>query len=79
MPVVDLDDEATVRSRYGRLAGLGTQFGAAIIVFSLVGNWLDERLGTRPLLLILGVLLGFAGGTISIVRAVSPGRDRADH
>lgn len=76
--MVDLDDDATVRRRYGRLAGLGTQFGAAIIVFSLVGNWLDVRLGTRPLLLVLGVLLGFSGGTISIVRAVSPGRDRAD-
>ena len=76
--MVDPDDEATVRSRYGRSAGLGAQFGAVIIVFSLVGNWLDEQLGTRPLLLILGVLLGFAGGTISIVRAVSPGRDRAD-
>jgi ATP synthase protein I len=76
--VVEIDDDASVRRRYGRMAGLGMQFGAVITVFALVGNWLDGRLGTRPLLLVLGVLLGFAGGTISLVRAVSSMRDGAD-
>ena len=76
--MVELDDDASVRRRYGRLAGVGMQFGAAITVFALVGNWLDGRLGTRPLLLVLGVLLGFAGGTISLVRAVSSLRGGAE-
>ena len=69
--VVDLDDDASIRRRYGRLAGVGLQFGAAITLFALAGNWLDERTGTRPLFLVLGVMLGFAGGTISLVRAVA--------
>ena len=54
-----------------RCAGMGLQFGAAITLFSLAGHWLDGRLGTRPALLIVGVLLGFLGGTISIVKSVS--------
>jgi F0F1-type ATP synthase assembly protein I len=68
--VVGLDDDASVRRRYGRLAGLGVQFGAAITVFALAGLWLDKRVGTSPLFTVLGVLLGFAGGTISLVKAV---------
>ncbi|MDA1265824.1 MAG: AtpZ/AtpI family protein [Planctomycetota bacterium] len=63
-------DDGNVQRRYARLAGVGVQFGAAITVFALAGHWLDGRFGTRPLLLILGVLLGFAGGTISLVLAV---------
>ena len=68
--VVDPDDDNGVLGRYGRLAGIGLQFGAAIVLFALVGNWLDGRLGTRPVLLVLGVLLGFAGGTISLIHQV---------
>ena len=54
-----------------RFAGIGLQFGAAITLFSLAGYWVDGRLGTRPAFLIVGVLLGFAGGTISMVKSVS--------
>ena len=54
-----------------RLAGIGVQFGAVISLFALVGYWLDERIGSSPWLLLLGVLLGFAGGTVSLVKAVS--------
>ena len=61
------------------MAGLGMQFGAAIVIFALAGNWLDGRWGTRPLLLILGVLLGFAGGTISLIKAVGPGGDEREN
>lgn len=68
--MVGRDDDAGTRRRYGRLAGLGVQFGVAVTLFALAGHWLDGRLGTRPLFLIVGVLLGFAGGTISLVKAV---------
>ncbi len=52
------------------------QFGAVITLFALAGHWLDGRLGTSPLLLILGVLTGFFGGTVSLVKAVNRGRGR---
>jgi len=76
--VDDKDDDARVRRRYGRMAGMGMQFGAAIIVFALVGHWLDGKAGTSPLLLVLGVLIGFAGGTMSLVYAVNAVRGDGD-
>ena len=65
---VGSDDSGTSLSR---LAGIGVQFGAVISLFALAGYWLDERIGSSPWLLLLGVLLGFAGGTVSLVKAVS--------
>ncbi len=43
------------------LAGLGMQFFVAILLFLYVGNWLDRRLGSSPLFLLAGVLLGGGG------------------
>jgi F0F1-type ATP synthase assembly protein I len=48
-------------------AGLGLQFALSILVFLFLGNWLDRKLGTR----FLGILLmfvGAAGGFYSIYR-----------
>ncbi len=39
--------------------GLGIQFVAVLLAFLFAGQWLDEKLGTKPWLLILGVFLGF--------------------
>ena len=57
---------------WGRYAGLGITFAFTILVFTLGGWWLDARLGSSPWLLLLGVLLGFTGGLISLVRRVPP-------
>jgi len=48
------------------LAGLGVTMGAAIALFALGGNWLDGRLGTRPLFVLLGVAVGFTAGFLSM-------------
>jgi F0F1-type ATP synthase assembly protein I len=42
-------------------AGLGLQFAFAIVLFLLIGQWADRKLGTSPALLLTGVFLG--GGT----------------
>ena len=62
---------------YGKHAGLGLQFAATIGVFTWLGWYLDQRLGTVPWLLIAGVMLGFLGGIISLVRKVPPPSTRA--
>ena len=52
------------------LAGLGMQFVVAILLFLFIGKWLDERLGTSPWLLILGVFVGAGGGFYAMYRKV---------
>jgi F0F1-type ATP synthase assembly protein I len=42
--------------------GHGLTFAFSTLLFLLVGWWLDVRLGTAPLLLILGAFFGGAAG-----------------
>jgi len=51
-----------------RLAGLGTQFGAALPGGLNVGQWLDRRLGTAPVFLYVGVAIGAIGGFVAPYR-----------
>ena len=39
-------------------AGAGLQFAVVIVLFTFGGIWLDRRLGSSPLLVILGVFGG---------------------
>ncbi len=52
----------------GDYLGVGFQFGASIVFFLLVGQWLDRRLGTDPWLLLLGVFVGAGAGFYSLYR-----------
>jgi F0F1-type ATP synthase assembly protein I len=51
--------------------GLGMQLALAVVVFYLVGNWLDEKYGTTPWLGLLGLFLGTVGGFIKFFKTVS--------
>lgn len=59
-------------SDFARYAGLGVQFTATVGLLALAGYWLDRKLGTLPLFLLAGVLVGFLGAMYSIVRHVPP-------
>lgn len=48
--------------------GVGIQFAGAILLFLFLGRWLDERLGTEPWLLLLGVFVGAGAGFYSLYR-----------
>ena len=43
----------------GKLTSFGLTMGVAMLVCGLLGRWLDQRLGTTP---ILTILLFLAGG-----------------
>jgi ATP synthase protein I len=46
----------------------GGEFGAAILVGSLIGFGLDQLLHTNPWGLVIGLGLGFAAGVMNVVR-----------
>ena len=51
--------------------GLGLQFAVVIVLFALAGIWLDRRLGTSPVFVIVLVLGGSGLGFWSMVRQVN--------
>lgn len=51
-----------------QFAGIGIQFALSIVVFAFAGIWLDKRLGTSPLFVLVMVLGGAGLGFWSMVR-----------
>jgi len=51
-----------------RYSGVGLQFAAVVVLFALLGLWLDGRWNTGPWLLIVGVFLGFGLGLYSMIQ-----------
>jgi F0F1-type ATP synthase assembly protein I len=56
-------------------AALFSEIGISLLVTTLagvlVGHWVDEQLGTLPLFVIVGFLVGAGSGTVMIYRLVS--------
>jgi F0F1-type ATP synthase assembly protein I len=46
----------------------GLRFAGGTVLFLLVGLWLDRKLGTSPLLTLVGALLGAFLGGLSMYR-----------
>ena len=51
-----------------KYSGLGVQMVGTIVVFTLLGRWLDGYFGTEPLLTIVLILVGLAGGIYVALR-----------
>lgn len=49
-----------------RYSGYGLQLAASVGLFLAGGWWVDGKLGTKPLLTILGALVGAAAGFYSL-------------
>lgn len=74
--------EDSIGRRYAKAAGsefasLGIAMGMAIALLAVGGNWLDNRLGTAPLFVLLGVFAGFAGGCYSMFGRLAAQRERS--
>ena len=54
-----------------RYAGLGVQLAASLVVFVLVGQWADRKLGTNGLITIVAAFLGFGGTMYSLIRSLN--------
>ncbi|MBK8248471.1 MAG: AtpZ/AtpI family protein [Gemmatimonadetes bacterium] len=65
-------DEAADAAREARngwkYAGIGLQFAGSILLFLYAGQWVDARLGSGPIGLILGVFVGAGAAFFSMYR-----------
>jgi len=52
-------------------AGFGIQLAVSIVALMYLGKWLDGKLGTSPLLLIIGVFVGAAVGIYNMYHALT--------
>jgi ATP synthase protein I len=62
----------------GAAAGMGLQFAISVLLFLLAGQWLDRKLGTEPLFLILFVFVGAGASFYSIYRKLMEQQRRND-
>jgi F0F1-type ATP synthase assembly protein I len=54
----------------GKYMGLGLQFGGAILLFLWIGQWVDRKLGTNGVFVVVGVLVGAGAAFFSIYRSL---------
>lgn len=52
-------------------AGIGLQFAIAIVLFLLMGQWVDKKLGTAPVFLMIGVFIGGGGAFYNLYRRIT--------
>lgn len=76
----DADGPAGTAVQLGRYAGFGLTMGLATALFAWLGTWVDGRLGTEPLFVVIGAFLGFAAGFYSMYwrLVLRPARERED-
>ena len=56
----------------------GFEFAAVLLASVFLGQWLDRRLGTAPVFLLVCVFVGFAGATFSMYRRLTAAQARED-
>ena len=54
----------------GQLSTIGLAFVFALMMGFGGGSWLDQQLGTRPWLSLLGFAVGLAAGILNVVRTM---------
>lgn len=59
------DSAVTAYAIYG---AAGIQLAISVVVCLIFGNYLDKKLGTLPWLTLVGIILGFIGGMLNLVR-----------
>jgi ATP synthase protein I len=54
-----------------RYAGLGIQLAVSLVVFVLIGQWLDRKLGTGGIVTMILAFAGFGGTMYSLIRTLN--------
>jgi F0F1-type ATP synthase assembly protein I len=61
-----------------RYAGIGIQFAVAVVAFLFLGQWLDRKLGTSPVFLMLGVFVGAGAAFYGMYRKLMTDQKAAE-
>jgi F0F1-type ATP synthase assembly protein I len=56
---------------YAPYLTLGFQLAAVVVLFFLLGHWLDNRFGIAPVGKLVGVLIGSIGGFVKFFKTVA--------
>lgn len=54
-----------------KYAGLGVQLAVSLVVFVLIGQWADRKLGTGGILTVVAAFAGFGGTMYSLIRSLN--------
>ncbi len=61
-----------------RFTGVGVEFAGVVVVFALIGNWLDGLYDWKPWGVLVGLVLGLFGGTYNLIKeSLAASRDAA--
>jgi F0F1-type ATP synthase assembly protein I len=52
------------------MSAILSQLVGSILIGIFAGRWLDQKVGTEPLFLILGLLIGLAAGIYAMLRLI---------
>ena len=55
-----------------RLVGVGWFIGGSIVLGVVAGRWLDSKLNTEPILIIVGLILGIVIAFYGVYRMLQP-------
>jgi ATP synthase protein I len=55
-----------------RLTGIGFYIAACILIGVFAGLWLDGKLNTRPLFIILGLVIGLGVAVFGVYQMIRP-------
>lgn len=71
-----MDKKDPVWTILGLYGAVGFQFAASVVIGLLLGNYLDQKWGTTPILFLVGLTLGFFGGLYNLVKVLQWNRNR---
>jgi len=60
-----------ISRNFGPLLTMGFQLAAAVVVFLLIGHWVDTKFGIAPIGKLVGLVLGSTGGFIQFFKTVA--------
>ena len=70
--MTDRRDSLADALKYAQISGM---LVGPMLAFGAIGYWLDGRFGTKPWLLLGGLILGMVGGFVNFFRLVLPPKD----